>query len=44
MNWRRSAGRLLRKRGYDAKRIAGMTRMMLDFALLLPWFGFLFED
>src|ERR1043165_6673466 len=43
-NWRRSAGRLLRKRGYDAKRSAGMTQMMIDFALLLPWFGFLFEE
>jgi hypothetical protein len=43
-SWRRRALRMLRKRGYDAKRAAGITQTMLNFELLLPWFGFLFEE
>lgn len=43
-NWRRSAARLLRARGHGAKSRASIVQLVVDFALLLPWFGFLFED
>jgi hypothetical protein len=42
--WRRAASRLLRARGYDAKRAARLMQLMIDFELLLPWFAFLFEE
>ena len=42
--WRRSAERMLRKRGYKAKSIRSFTQAMTEFALLLPWFGFVWED
>src|ERR1051325_3448843 len=42
--WRRSAERMLRKRGYKAKAIRSFTETMLEFSLLLPWFGFVWGE
>jgi hypothetical protein len=42
--WRRAAARMLRARGWEKKRIASATQLVLDYKLLLPWFGFLWSD
>ena len=42
--WRNAAARMLRARGYKPKAARGFTQTMLEFALLLPWFGFMFEE
>jgi hypothetical protein len=42
--WRRAASRLLRERGHGAKSRASIVQLVADFALLLPWFSFLFEE
>lgn len=42
--WQRAVTRMLRKRGYKPKTARWFAQTMLEFALLLPWFGFVYEE